>query len=445
MTNTPNPNPSSSAHPVGVRGVSDGQLTGAARLWLIPAGLVSSLLIGWLDYATGPHFSCSIFYLIPVVACAWWGGFPHAALVAVVGSVVGFVVDRLEIADMHLIIGLWNCIVRFGTLSLAANLVSRLRQGFLRERLLARSDPLTGAANARTFYEITTVEVDRARRTLRPLTLAYFDIDNFKQLNDRLGHAVGDEALEHIVGVIHHNTRASDLLARLGGDEFALLLPEMAQDAALTTLVRLQTLLSDEMARKGWPVTLSVGAITFLRPEIDLDRMIQQVDALMYGAKRKGKGRVEHLVDEHRPESTLRDRCWTERRGTARLLCNRTARIHCPGTDLAAPPPGAAKTELFACIVNLSAEGVRFSLGQPLSIDTLVVIEPVAPGPRTLFARVVNVIVNDEGWQHGCQLATRLNAEELGAWLGFGEDFRAGIPEPLSNNQANAIGALTPP
>src|SRR5205823_5425701 len=130
-------------------------------------------------------------------------------------------------------VGTWNGVTRFATLALASSLVARLHSGILRERLLARTDPLTGAANARTFYEAVAVEAGRACRAARPLTLAYLDLDNFKQLNDRLGHAAGDAALVHVVQATRLNLRPADLLARLGGDEFALLLPETPADHAL--------------------------------------------------------------------------------------------------------------------------------------------------------------------------------------------------------------------
>src|SRR5207247_8628556 len=123
-----------------------------------------------------------------------------------------------------------------------------------------------------------------------PRTLAYLDLDDFKQLNDRLGHAAGDKALQRVVQTIQVHLGGSGLLARLGGDEFALLLPEIGPEGAEVFLARLQGLLSQEMARGGWAVSMSVGAITFLRPLYEVDQMIQRVDLLMYGAKRKGKG-----------------------------------------------------------------------------------------------------------------------------------------------------------
>src|SRR5260370_6990473 len=97
----------------------------------------------------------------------------------------------------------WSGVVRLGTLVLVTSLVSRLRVGIVRERLLARTDALTGAANGRTFYETAAVEADRARRSGRPLTLAYLDLDNFKQFNDRLGHPPPDPPPHATLQLIH--------------------------------------------------------------------------------------------------------------------------------------------------------------------------------------------------------------------------------------------------
>src|SRR5207253_5185332 len=114
------------------------------------------------DYGTGPYLSFGIFYLIPVAACAWYGGFPHGTLMALAAAVAWNTVDALENPLIPASIGLWNGVSRFATLALASSLVARLHSGILRERLLARTDALTGAANARTFYEAVAAEAGRA-------------------------------------------------------------------------------------------------------------------------------------------------------------------------------------------------------------------------------------------------------------------------------------------
>jgi diguanylate cyclase (GGDEF)-like protein len=374
---------------------------------LITGSLLLAGLIGLLDLRIGPHLSVSVFYFLPVAACAWWGGFPHGILLALASAFTWHLVDGVENPAMPPVAGMWNAVVRFGTLTLAASLVARLHAGILRERRLASTDPLTGSANARTFYEAASIEAERAVRAGRPLTLAYLDLDDFKQLNDRLGHAAGDEALRELVRTVHVNLRGADLLARLGGDEFALLLPETEAEGAIALLRRLQVLLEREMARKGWPMTTSVGAITFLCPGGDVDRMVQRVDAMMYRAKREGKGRLEHAVTPNEQETQWEDRGGVERRATARVLCNRVARVRQEGEAV----------EEFATLRDLSVAGAGLRLERPLSLGTVLVVEPLGPTRRTLLARVVRVSAEGGGWLHGCVLSTRLNAEELRGWL----------------------------
>jgi diguanylate cyclase (GGDEF)-like protein len=377
----------------------------------VVGGLLLVALIALLDYGTGPNLSFGIFYLIPVAACAWWGGFAPATLVTLAGALAWHAVDGLENPLITVTAAVWNGVARFGTLVLTSSLVSRLHAGILRERRLARTDPLTGAANGRTFYEAAAAEAERARRLSRPLTLAYLDLDNFKQLNDRLGHAAGDAALLHVVHSIHLIIRASDLLARLGGDEFALLLPETEAAGAAALLARLQESLGQEMARRGWPVTLSVGAITFRRPHLEVDLMIRRVDALMYRAKSRGKGRVEHAVvhdTEDGPGPDERGRI--DRRATARVLCNRTTRVRPEGQE--------GEGEEFATIRDISPGGIGLCLSQRFERDTVLIVQPLCPGGRALLARVVRVAQEGAIWVHGCRLSARMPEEEIRGWLG---------------------------
>jgi diguanylate cyclase (GGDEF)-like protein len=382
-------------------------LDGLSSCLLVAGCSVLVAAIALLDYATGPYLSFSFFYLIPVAACAWWGGFSHGVLLSLVGAVAWYLVDATENPGIPALFMLWNGVVRFGTLVLTSSLVTRLHLGVCRERMLARTDALTGAANGRTFYEVVAVEAERAGRTARPVTLAYLDLDNFKQLNDRLGHAAGDAALIHLVATLRPQLRTTDLLARLGGDEFALLLLETDAEGAALALERLHTLASQELARKGWPVTLSIGAITFHRPLPDVDLMIQRVDALMYDAKRKGKARLEHTVAQVYREPAGED-SRVEKRSTARALCNRAARLRLEGES----------DEEFATVREISAGAIGLDLEKRFERDTLLVVEPLAPDAKTLLARVAHASPGGRGWIHECELSIRLSAEELRGWLG---------------------------
>jgi diguanylate cyclase (GGDEF)-like protein len=381
-----------------------------AWAWLLTLGaLLAVMLIAWLDYVTGPALSLSIIYLIPVAVCAWWAGFAQGILLSLGGAVAWYLVDSLENPLIAAPIGLWNGIVRFGILVIVSSLVSRLHAGVQRERRLARTDPLTGAANGRTFYEAVAAESERATRTDRPLTLAYLDLDNFKQLNDQLGHAAGDAALVDLVQMIRPALRSIDMLARLGGDEFALLLPETDATGAVALLTRLQELLAREMARAGRSVTASIGAVTFLRPVWDVDLMVQKVDALMYAAKRRGKNRVEHVTVRNASDLRVSESLRLERRATARTVCHHPARVRREGEELS--------TEVFALVHDLSLDGISLRLEQRFSEGSVLIVEPLACQAKTLLARVVRSTAEEGGWLHGCELPTPLSPDEMQTWV----------------------------
>jgi diguanylate cyclase (GGDEF)-like protein len=169
---------------------------------------------------------------------------------------------------------------------------ARLKSLLAKEHELARIDPLTSVPNRRAFYEALEKERVRTLRYRRPVTIAYIDIDNFKKVNDSLGHAVGDELLVEVAAGLMSNLRVSDYVGRLGGDEFGLVLPETDATAAKAVLHKLRRGLLGEMQTHRWPVTFSIGAATFLDPPNSLDVMIRLADETMYAIKAQGKNNV---------------------------------------------------------------------------------------------------------------------------------------------------------
>jgi diguanylate cyclase len=158
-----------------------------------------------------------------------------------------------------------------------------------------REDQLTGALNRRGMEEAFEVEQARAQRSKLPFSLALLDIDNFKKLNDRLGHGAGDQALVHLVKVIQDLLRPTDSVARYGGEEFVLLLPETKQDEAIQVVQRLQR----ELTRRFFLhnnekllITFSAG-ITEVNPGEARTEALERADSAMYRAKKAGKNRVE--------------------------------------------------------------------------------------------------------------------------------------------------------
>jgi diguanylate cyclase (GGDEF)-like protein/PAS domain S-box-containing protein len=169
---------------------------------------------------------------------------------------------------------------------------SRLKEALERERDNARNDFLTRIPNRRAFYEIAATEAQRSRRYDRPLTLVYVDLDNFKAVNDSLGHEAGDELLVAVAATIQSAVRGSDTVARLGGDEFAVLLPETDQQSGEVVTRKLQHVLLSSMQEHNWPVTFSIGLISYRVPPESVSEMIRKADEAMYSVKLKGKNSV---------------------------------------------------------------------------------------------------------------------------------------------------------
>jgi diguanylate cyclase len=159
---------------------------------------------------------------------------------------------------------------------------------------LAREDPLTKSLNRRGMLEALGREMNRGQRYKIPLCIALLDIDNFKQLNDKLGHQAGDHALVHLVAVIKATLRQMDVIARFGGEEFLLLLPNTSLVDAMQAVTRIQRELTRSIfmhEHQRVLVTFSAGAALVASGESQ-DSLIQRVDAALYRAKREGKNRV---------------------------------------------------------------------------------------------------------------------------------------------------------
>lgn len=172
--------------------------------------------------------------------------------------------------------------------------VDQLRKELDRASAQARHDPLTGSLNRKGFAEAIDREIARARRQDSPLCIALLDLDNFKAINDRLGHAAGDEALVHLAEVTRQVMRPQDQLARYGGEEFIILLPDTELAEAVKAMERLQRELTTRYFLKDQErvlITFSAG-VAQLEGEQDSDETIHRADQAMYLAKRAGKNRV---------------------------------------------------------------------------------------------------------------------------------------------------------
>lgn len=162
-------------------------------------------------------------------------------------------------------------------------------------RRWATTDSLTGMANRRHFLEQCEREMQRASRYGRPMPVLIFDVDLFKSINDRYGHAVGDEALKTIADVAAANLRETDLMGRLGGEEFGVLLPETDTTGAIDLAERLRAAIADApMTVNGETVSLSISVgVAMLHPDDgSVDALFNRADQALYRAKHAGRNRV---------------------------------------------------------------------------------------------------------------------------------------------------------
>lgn len=166
---------------------------------------------------------------------------------------------------------------------------------------LARTDPLTTLLNRRGFLEAAALEFRRAARHQNAVTLIYMDVDDFKKINDSLGHEAGDRLLKDVSASIRDAIRDADVAARLGGDEFAILLSETTARVSQDSADRVRAHVLAELSRRGWGVTLSVGAITAPAIATDTATLVHAADELMYGAKRDGKSTMKWRSFETAP------------------------------------------------------------------------------------------------------------------------------------------------
>jgi diguanylate cyclase (GGDEF)-like protein len=247
-----------------------------------------------IDYFTGFEISFSFFYLIPVAMIAWFTDKKFALLTAIVSAITWQLVNQGAGEQLsNQLIPIWNTLTRLGFFVVVAMLLLKLKTLLNHESNLARTDYLTGAANPRFFYEVTQTEIDRTKRYKRNLTICYFDADNFKKINDTLGHHVGSELLIKVVQVIKNNLRSTDLIGRLGGDEFAILLPETNQEQSRIVISKIRKKLQAEMDKENWNVTFSMGVLTCAAIPKTVDEIIKIADSLMYEVKKKGKNSVK--------------------------------------------------------------------------------------------------------------------------------------------------------
>lgn len=178
--------------------------------------------------------------------------------------------------------------------AIAGVLAERLQRANEQLRTVATTDALTSLKNRRYFHDWLEIECARADRAGSSLALVMADLDHFKRLNDRLGHAVGDQALQHAANILRSSVRVGDVPCRVGGEEFVIICPSCASEEAVQVAERVRhTLSSNSFTAAGGPekVTASCGVALYRKGE-GPQAFFQRVDAALYAAKHAGRNRV---------------------------------------------------------------------------------------------------------------------------------------------------------
>jgi diguanylate cyclase (GGDEF)-like protein len=252
-------------------------------------------MIGWLDFAT-PGLSLMIFYVLVVIIVSLVLGPVDGTMSAIIGAAINYAANWKDPGVINPDLKTVGFILSFFILVIIEMIVIQLKKLLDREKVLSRLDFLTGSANVRFFREILDREIKRSARTGRPFSLAYIDFDDFKTLNDTLGHSAGDDILKSAIGLIKKNLRENDSIGRVGGDEFVILLVETGKEAVKSVIKRIIKNFHDEMALRNYNLTLSLGYTAFIKTPKSVDEALKAADKAMYMAKNSGKNRVYTAV-----------------------------------------------------------------------------------------------------------------------------------------------------
>jgi diguanylate cyclase (GGDEF)-like protein len=183
------------------------------------------------------------------------------------------------------------------TISIAFILLAMAKErSEYRLRTVAMVDSLTGIANRRAFLQDGAELAKRHASNPCPAAILLIDLDHFKSINDRFGHAVGDRVLQIFARTAQENVKAPDLIGRLGGEEFAVVLYDVGQERAAARAELIRTAFAEAADEvDGYPVaaTLSIGMVFYRGPELDLPELLIQADEALYDAKERGRNRVE--------------------------------------------------------------------------------------------------------------------------------------------------------
>jgi diguanylate cyclase (GGDEF)-like protein len=242
-------------------------------------------VVGIADLLTGTEAWFGPIYLVVIIVATWMLGRRAGLLVGLTCAGVSIGANGLSFYPLGAIAPAWNLGMRFVAVLLIIALIGHVRRSYVAESRRARRDPLTGVFNKRGFFEIAAGSTDPDGLGI----LAYLDLDGLKKINDRHGHASGDEALCAFAGGVEAIVRSGDIFARIGGDEFLLFYRLRGEAEGPRVALELHKQINRIPVRSPFPVTCSMGAVLIRLDHLD-DAIVRLADAMMYEAKQQGGG-----------------------------------------------------------------------------------------------------------------------------------------------------------
>lgn len=235
--------------------------------------------------------------LIPVLIISWYGSNKSGLYLSVFTSVLLLTTHWIHnvfhgVSPSALV----NALIILFTSFFIAIIVTNFRDVHRIEVVAADTDTLTAIHSSRSFYANLANEILRSQRNGHIFSLVYIDVDNFKKINDTLGHSAGDRLLIETATILQNSMRSTDTIARIGGDEFVCLMPETEEAQAKTAVLKAKKNLSTTMKKHHWRVSFSIGVVTFNQLPDDVREAVNLADELMYSVKNAQKNDIAYRV-----------------------------------------------------------------------------------------------------------------------------------------------------
>jgi diguanylate cyclase (GGDEF)-like protein/putative nucleotidyltransferase with HDIG domain len=333
-------------------------------------------------------------------------------------------------------------LVGMGTLFVASVLISSMRERveLLITRLYdaARTDPVTKLPNRQGFRELLDLELERARRGGSDMTLLVGNLDNFPELNDRLGRAFSDDALRRVADALEAGKRQIDGLARVGAEEFALVLPDTDLHQALVLSERLRDRVRDEFTRDPLPITISLGLAAYPQHGETAASLLRAADEALYAAKDGGGNRTvlysQAIRDTFRPDGEARD-VGGERFVAAILDLAEAVDLRFSGTARHSETVGRY-SEMMARELGFSEERIaRVKLAGVLhDVGKIGVPDTILQKPSKLTDEEFETIKRHPGL--GAQILEHPRFEDVRQWVGMHHERPDGHGYPLGLSAA---------